>query len=193
VNKIRVNDLARELEVKATILLIYLSRLGIIVKSHSHPIPDAVADKVRAHFRALDEGTSPQFHSEESQPSSEAVAEHDSLRTHGRFGKVIASGLSGARLDARAWASVLGQVRFELMSLLDKVEGKRSRGEGPNDRVKRLSFEENKLPGPIGALMRSLITFRNSSEYEGYIPNSAEAAAIKAICVALDDYAARLP
>jgi Translation initiation factor IF-2, N-terminal region len=31
--KIRVNDLARELEVKSTILLIYLSRLGITVKA----------------------------------------------------------------------------------------------------------------------------------------------------------------
>jgi translation initiation factor IF-2 len=51
--KIRINDLARELEVKSRLILDYLPELGITGnKSHSSALEDDVADKVRAHFRA---------------------------------------------------------------------------------------------------------------------------------------------
>jgi hypothetical protein len=52
--KIRINDLARELEVKSRMILEYLASLGITDKrSHSSPIDNELADKVREHFRAL--------------------------------------------------------------------------------------------------------------------------------------------
>src|SRR5208282_3710747 len=51
--KIRINELARELEVKSNVVLEYLAELGIPdKKSHSSALDDDLADKVRAHFRA---------------------------------------------------------------------------------------------------------------------------------------------
>ncbi|MGD1100735.1 MAG: translation initiation factor IF-2 [Terriglobia bacterium] len=51
--KIRINELARELEVKSHVVIEYLAELGIPdKKSHSSALDDALADKVRAHFRA---------------------------------------------------------------------------------------------------------------------------------------------
>jgi translation initiation factor IF-2 len=51
--KIRINDLARELEVKSREILDYLPELGVTdKKSHSSALEDEVAEKVRAHFRA---------------------------------------------------------------------------------------------------------------------------------------------
>ncbi|MBI1941087.1 MAG: translation initiation factor IF-2 N-terminal domain-containing protein, partial [Acidobacteria bacterium] len=54
--KIRINDLARELEVKSKLILECLSAVGFTEKkSHSSAIEDEIADKVRAHFRAAGE------------------------------------------------------------------------------------------------------------------------------------------
>jgi translation initiation factor IF-2 len=51
--KIRINDLARELEVKSKLILECLAELGFAEKiSHSSAVEDEVAGKVRAHFRA---------------------------------------------------------------------------------------------------------------------------------------------
>ena len=51
--KIRINELARELEVKSNVVIEYLAELGIPdKKSHSSALDDDLADKVRAHFRA---------------------------------------------------------------------------------------------------------------------------------------------
>jgi len=51
--KIRINDLARELEVKSKAVLDYLPELGITDKrSHSSAVEEDVAEKVREHFRA---------------------------------------------------------------------------------------------------------------------------------------------
>jgi translation initiation factor IF-2 len=51
--KIRINELARELEVKSNVVIEYLAELGIPdKKSHSSALDDEQADKVRAHFRA---------------------------------------------------------------------------------------------------------------------------------------------
>jgi translation initiation factor IF-2 len=59
--KIRINELARELEVKSQLVLEYLTELGVGDKrSHSSALEDDLADKVRQHFRAA----------EESQPAS---------------------------------------------------------------------------------------------------------------------------
>src|SRR3989449_1378793 len=53
---IRINELARELEVKSKAVLDYLSEIGVTdKKSHSSALEDEVAEKVRAHFRALNQ------------------------------------------------------------------------------------------------------------------------------------------
>jgi len=53
---IRINLLARELEVKSHLILEYLAVLGIEKKSHSSALDDELANKVREHFRVLSEG-----------------------------------------------------------------------------------------------------------------------------------------
>jgi translation initiation factor IF-2 len=50
---IRINVLARELEVKSHLILDYLNVLGVEKKSHSSALDDDIADKVREHFRAV--------------------------------------------------------------------------------------------------------------------------------------------
>ena len=52
---IRINVLARELEVKSHLILEYLTVLGVEKKSHSSALDDELANKVREHFRALSE------------------------------------------------------------------------------------------------------------------------------------------
>jgi translation initiation factor IF-2 len=54
--KIRINDLARELEVKSKVIVEFLPEIGIMEKrSHSSALDDEQADRVRAHFHALSE------------------------------------------------------------------------------------------------------------------------------------------
>jgi translation initiation factor IF-2 len=54
--KIRINDLARELEVKSKAVLDYLHEIGHTdKKSHSSAIEDEIAEKVREHFRQASE------------------------------------------------------------------------------------------------------------------------------------------
>jgi translation initiation factor IF-2 len=51
-SKIRINDLARELEVKSRAILDVLTIVGVTEKkTHSSSVEDHEADKVRAHFR----------------------------------------------------------------------------------------------------------------------------------------------
>ena len=50
--KIRINELARELELKSDVVLEYLAELGIPDKrSSSSALDEELADKVREHFR----------------------------------------------------------------------------------------------------------------------------------------------
>ena len=52
--QIRINELARELEVKARVILEYLPAVGFTEKkTHSSSIDNEVADNVRKHFREL--------------------------------------------------------------------------------------------------------------------------------------------
>jgi translation initiation factor IF-2 len=54
--KIRINDLARELEVKSKAILDYLVEIGNTEKkSHSSAVDDDLAEKLRRHFRAEEE------------------------------------------------------------------------------------------------------------------------------------------
>ena len=51
--KIRINELARELEVKSNVVIEYLAELGIPdKKSHSSALDDDLANRVRGHFHA---------------------------------------------------------------------------------------------------------------------------------------------
>ena len=51
-SKVRINDLARELEVKSKAILDVLTLVGVTEKkTHSSSLEDHEADKVRAHFR----------------------------------------------------------------------------------------------------------------------------------------------
>ena len=55
-NQIRINELARELEVKAKVIIDYLPEAGVTEKkTHSSSIDVAAAVKVREHFRGLAE------------------------------------------------------------------------------------------------------------------------------------------
>src|ERR1700722_2480647 len=51
-SQIRINELARELEVKAKAVIDYLAEAGVAEKkTHSSSIEVTVAEKVRQHFR----------------------------------------------------------------------------------------------------------------------------------------------
>src|SRR5208337_2581541 len=56
-SKVRINDLARELEVKSKANLDVLTLVGVNEKkTHSSSLEEHEAEKVRAHFRSLSEG-----------------------------------------------------------------------------------------------------------------------------------------
>src|SRR6266852_76887 len=53
-NQIRINELARELEIKAKMLIEYLPEIGVTEKkTHSSSIDNDHAELVRKHFHAL--------------------------------------------------------------------------------------------------------------------------------------------
>ena len=55
-SKIRINELARELEVKPKVITDYLPEIGITdKKSHSSALEEDVANKVREHFHSAGE------------------------------------------------------------------------------------------------------------------------------------------
>jgi translation initiation factor IF-2 len=57
-NKVRINDLARELEVKSKAILDVLPEVGVTEKkTHSSSLEEHEAEKVRAHFRASGESS----------------------------------------------------------------------------------------------------------------------------------------
>src|SRR5215813_4375593 len=74
-SKIRINDLARELEVKSKAILDVLIEVGITEKkTHSSSVEEHEAEKVRAHFRAAAEA--------QAAPSkSRAGREADEIKT----------------------------------------------------------------------------------------------------------------
>ena len=75
-SKIRINDLARELEVKSKSILDVLSEVGVTEKkSHSSSLEDHEADKVRARLRAA---SSAQSSSRSSRPTR---ADGDEIKT----------------------------------------------------------------------------------------------------------------
>ncbi|MFZ0801116.1 MAG: translation initiation factor IF-2 N-terminal domain-containing protein, partial [Terriglobales bacterium] len=76
-SKVRINDLARELEVKSKAILDVLLEVGVTEKkTHSSSIEDHEAVKVRAHFRAT-AGEAPGS----TKPSRSSRAEGDEIKT----------------------------------------------------------------------------------------------------------------
>ena len=71
-SKVRINDLAREMEVKSRQVLDILAELGLAAgKTHSSSLEEDEADKVRAHF---ERGSRPA--SQGSAPASRGSAGH---------------------------------------------------------------------------------------------------------------------
>ena len=59
-SKVRINDLARELEVKSKAILDTLPIVGVTEKkTHSSSLDEGDADKVRAHFKSKGESAHP--------------------------------------------------------------------------------------------------------------------------------------
>ncbi|MGB8542936.1 MAG: translation initiation factor IF-2 N-terminal domain-containing protein, partial [Candidatus Acidiferrales bacterium] len=53
-NQVRINELARELEIKAKVLIEYLPEIGVTEKkTHSSSIDNSHAELVRKHFLGL--------------------------------------------------------------------------------------------------------------------------------------------
>src|SRR5579862_7876363 len=74
-SKIRINDLARELEVKSKAILDVLTEVGVTEKkTHSSSLEDHEAEKVRSHFRASAEASS-------SSRTSRSGREPDEIKT----------------------------------------------------------------------------------------------------------------
>ena len=75
-SKIRINDLARELEVKSKAILDVLGEVGVTEKkTHSSSVEDHEAEKVRAHFRKTSEAQT------QSRTSRSTRAEADEIKT----------------------------------------------------------------------------------------------------------------
>jgi translation initiation factor IF-2 len=74
-DKIRINDLARELEVKSKAILDLLPKIGVSEKkTHSSSISEEEAAKVRAHFRAEADAAGP------AARASRALAHEDEIK-----------------------------------------------------------------------------------------------------------------
>src|SRR5262245_63418596 len=73
-SKIRINDLARELEVKSKAILDVLPEVGVTEKkTHSSSLEEHEAEKVRAHFRASGEGSSAGRSARLARPESDGI------------------------------------------------------------------------------------------------------------------------
>src|SRR5689334_1583806 len=73
-SKIRINDLARELEVKSKAILDVLTEVGVTEKkTHSSSLEDHEADKVRAHFRASGESSGTSKSARQTRPEPDGI------------------------------------------------------------------------------------------------------------------------
>jgi len=73
-SKIRINDLARELEVKSKAILDALPEVGVTEKkTHSSSVEEHEAEKVRAYLRGASEAQSSSRHSRPSRVDSDAI------------------------------------------------------------------------------------------------------------------------
>src|SRR6202789_3797382 len=76
-NQVRINELARELEIKAKVIIDYLPEAGVTEKkTHSSSIDVSAAVKVREHFRAVADAEA----AEEEKAASDKIAKEAAVR-----------------------------------------------------------------------------------------------------------------
>src|ERR1700730_15257330 len=89
-SKIRINDLARELEVKSKAILDALTAVGVTEKkTHSSSIEDHEAEKVRIHLRGTAEASSPAAKSARPLRGEEEIKTKIDLSNISRPGDVL--------------------------------------------------------------------------------------------------------
>src|SRR5579872_6728984 len=89
-SKIRINDLARELEVKSKAILDALPEVGVTEKkTHSSSVEEHEAEKVRAYLRAANEGQSAPKHTRPSRAESDEIKTKIDLSNISRPGDVL--------------------------------------------------------------------------------------------------------
>src|SRR5437588_1000532 len=89
-SKIRINDLARELEVKSKAILDVLTLVGVTEKkTHSSSLEEHEAEKVRAHFRASSEAQTPAARSARQLRGEEEIKTKIDLSHISRPGDVL--------------------------------------------------------------------------------------------------------
>src|ERR1019366_5095013 len=99
-SKVRINDLARELEVKSRQILDVLNELGMGAgKTHSSSIEGSEATRVRAHF---DPGVKPSnsFSSAASSRSKQVIAPKIDLSNVSKPGDVLKAVLAKKQAEA---------------------------------------------------------------------------------------------
>ncbi|MGC1904162.1 MAG: translation initiation factor IF-2 N-terminal domain-containing protein, partial [Candidatus Acidiferrum sp.] len=81
-NQVRINELARELEVKAKAIIDLLPGYGVTEKkTHSSSIPVDVAEKVRGHLRGMaDEEAAAEAKAKADKEAKEAAAKAARMR-----------------------------------------------------------------------------------------------------------------
>src|SRR5260370_30573226 len=89
-SKVRINDLARELEVKSKAILDSLPQVGVTEKkTHSSSLEEHEAEKVRAYFRAAAEAQPATSKSARSSRGEEAIKTKIDLSNISRPGDVL--------------------------------------------------------------------------------------------------------
>src|SRR5579864_9768513 len=89
-SKVRINDLARELEVKSKAILDALPLVGVTEKkTHSSSLEDHEAEKVRAHIRGSSEAQSPSARSARTLRGEEEIKTKIDLSHISRPGDVL--------------------------------------------------------------------------------------------------------
>jgi len=89
-SKVRINDLARELEVKSKAILDALTAVGVTEKkTHSSSIEDHEAEKVRIHLRGTAEASSPTAKSARPLRGEEEIKTKIDLSNISRPGDVL--------------------------------------------------------------------------------------------------------
>src|SRR4029077_1235087 len=89
-SKVRINDLARELEVKSKAILDALTAVGVTEKkTHSSSIEDHEAEKVRIHLRGTAETSSPTAKSARPLRGEEEIKTKIDLSNISRPGDVL--------------------------------------------------------------------------------------------------------
>src|SRR5262249_53847911 len=89
-SKVRINDLARELEVKSKAILDVLTSVGVTEKkTHSSSLEEHEAEKVRAHFRASRDAQGPASKSARPLRGEEEIKTKIDLSNISRPGDVL--------------------------------------------------------------------------------------------------------